>query len=224
MPAKQRTTRQRRQTKSTPASKRTLAQARPRRAGGSTYFVHPQGIVDAGAQVGQRTRVWAFSHVVKGAIVGADCNICECVFIENGVVLGDHVTVKNGVQLYMEMTTDDYVFIGPNATFTNDLRPRVAYPVPIDQYAKTHLAHGASIGANATIVAGHTIGRNALVGAGSVVIRDVPAHALVVGNPARQIGWVCECTTRLDASYACPACKKTYRRDDPRAGLCESPT
>ena len=187
------------------------------------FFVHPQGIVDEGAQVGSRTRVWAFAHVLRGAVLGADCNICECVFIENGVVLGNHVTVKNGVQLYSGVTTEDYVFIGPNATFTNDLRPRVAHPVPLDRYAKTHLALGASIGANATIVAGHTIGRNALVGAGTVVIRDVPAHALVVGNPARQIGWVCECTAQLDESYACPACKKAYVLTSPARGLVERP-
>jgi UDP-2-acetamido-3-amino-2,3-dideoxy-glucuronate N-acetyltransferase len=201
------------------------ARGQPRRvapAAPLSYFVHARGLVDEGAVVGPRTRVWAFAHVLKGASVGADCNLCECVFVENGVTIGNHVTVKNGVQLYNGVTAEDYVFIGPNATFTNDLRPRVAHPVPIEQYAKTLLRHGASVGANATIVAGHTIGRNALVGAGSVVTRDVPAHALVVGNPARRIGWICECTARLDAAYRCPTCGKQYELDSAGAGLVEN--
>lgn len=185
------------------------------------YFVHPRAMVDEGTTIGPRTRVWANAHVMKGAVVGADCNIGEGVFVEGGTRLGNHVTVKNGVQVWTGVFAEDYVFIGPNATFTNDLRPRVAHPVPIEEYAKTHLGFGASVGANATVVAGNAIGRNALVGAGTVVIRDVPAHALVVGNPARRIGWICECTTKLDASFICPKCGKRYALRDPSAGLVE---
>ncbi len=185
------------------------------------YFKHARAMVDEGAVIGPRTRVWANAHVMKGAVVGADCNIGEGVFVEGGTRLGDHVTVKNGVQVWTGVEAEDYVFMGPNATFTNDLRPRVKFPVPIEEYAKTQLGYGASIGANATIVAGNPIGRNALVGAGTVVIRPVPAHALVVGNPARQVGWVCECTTRLDASYACPRCGKQYELRDAKEGLVE---
>ncbi len=176
------------------------------------YFVHPRGIVDDGAEIGARTRIWAGAHVQGGARIGRDCNICDCVFVESGVSLGDHVTVKNGVQLYTGVTAEDYVFIGPNATFTNDLRPRVAYPLPAERFAKTKIEHGASIGANATIVAGHVIGQHAMIGAGAVVIRDVLAHALVVGNPARQIGWVCVCGERLDEHEVCASCGKSYTR------------
>jgi acetyltransferase-like isoleucine patch superfamily enzyme len=176
------------------------------------YFVHPQGLAES-RHIGAGTRIWAFAHVLGGARVGAHCNICECVFVEDGAELGDHVTVKNGVQLWTGVTCEDYVFIGPNATFTNDLRPRVARPVDPADFARTRVCHGASIGANATIVAGTTIGRHAMVGAGTVVIRDVPAHALVVGNPARQIGWVCSCGADLEV-LACSACGKQYREQN----------
>ncbi len=185
------------------------------------YFVHEKGLVDEGARVGPRTRVWAFAHVLKGATVGADCNICECVFIESGVVLGDRCTVKNGVQLYTGVTTEDFVFIGPNATFTNDLRPRVARPLAPEQFARTQLCHGASIGANATVVAGVRVGRHAMVGAGTVVVRDVPDHALVVGNPARRIGWVCRCGDKLDAELACRGCGARYAQGGSSGGLTE---
>jgi UDP-2-acetamido-3-amino-2,3-dideoxy-glucuronate N-acetyltransferase len=156
---------------------------------------------------------------LKGAKVGADCNLGECVFVENGVVLGNHVTVKNGVAVYNGVTAEDYVFVGPNAVFTNDLRPRVAHPVPVEQYGKTYLEHGTSIGANATIVAGHKLGAHCMVGAGTVVVRDVPRHALVVGNPARQIGWACECGARLEANLVCTACHKAFELESPKAGL-----
>jgi UDP-2-acetamido-3-amino-2,3-dideoxy-glucuronate N-acetyltransferase len=175
----------------------------------SDYKVHPKGLCET-TKVGARTRIWAFAHVLDGAEIGSDCNICDCVFIENGVVLGNHVTVKNGVQLYTGVTCEDYVFIGPNATFTNDLRPRAAIKVPPEQFAKTRLRYGVSIGANATIVAGIEIGSHAMIGAGAVVIRDVPAHALIVGNPSRQIGWACSCGTKLDSALKCPACGKRY--------------
>jgi len=212
------------------ASKKAKAATRaaPRRAPPAAspsalpYFVHPRATVDEGAVIGDRTRVWANAHVMKGAVVGADCNIGEGVFVEGGTRLGNHVTVKNGVQVWTGVTAEDYVFMGPNATFTNDLRPRVAHPVPVEEYAKTYLEHGASIGANATIVAGNRIGRNALVGAGTVVIRPVPAHALVVGNPARQVGWVCECTAKLDPLYVCPKCGRRYRLEDRVTGLVDA--
>jgi UDP-2-acetamido-3-amino-2,3-dideoxy-glucuronate N-acetyltransferase len=180
------------------------------------YFVHPKGMADSDT-IGQGTRIWAHAHVMKGARVGAHCNIGECSFIETGAVLGNHVTIKNGVQIWDKVTCEDYVFCGPNSTFTNDMRPRVAFPVDPASFAKTLLKYGTSIGANATIVAGTVLGPHALVGAGTVVIRDVPAHALVVGNPARQIGWVCACGVNLDADLACPSCHKRFERDG--AGL-----
>jgi UDP-2-acetamido-3-amino-2,3-dideoxy-glucuronate N-acetyltransferase len=150
-----------------------------------TFFVHPAGICES-SLVGDGTRIWAFAHVLGGARLGEDCNVCDHVFIENDVVVGDRVTIKSGVQLWDGLRVGDDVFIGPNVTFTNDPFPRSkAYhaKVPV-----TQVETGASIGANATVLPGVTIGARAMVGAGSVVTRDVPAGAIVVGNPARVVG------------------------------------
>lgn len=148
-------------------------------------YIHPKALVDEGARIGARTRIWAFAHVLPGAQLGADCNICDHTFIEGKVVIGDRVTLKCGVYLWDGITLENDVFVGPNATFTNDLRPRSrVYP---DAFLKTHVKGGASIGANATILPGLTIGANAMVGAGAVVTKDVPDNAVVVGNPARII-------------------------------------
>jgi UDP-2-acetamido-3-amino-2,3-dideoxy-glucuronate N-acetyltransferase len=146
------------------------------------YFVHPQGICESNA-VGSGSKVWAFAHVLPGATLGSDCNICDHVFIENDVVLGDRVTVKCGVQLWDGIRIEDDVFVGPNATFTNDLFPRSKQPAKDSPV--TYLRRGCSIGANATILPGVTIGQNAMVGAGAVVTKSVPANAIVRGNPAR---------------------------------------
>jgi len=151
------------------------------------YFKHPAAIVESN-RIGARTRIWAFAHVLPGAVIGADCNICDHVFIEGDVRIGDRVTVKCGVQLWDGITLEDDVFVGPNATFTNDLVPRSKRPP--SEFLKTIIKVGASIGANATILPGITIGRNAMVGAGAVVTHDVPAHALVIGNPAFINGYV----------------------------------
>jgi UDP-2-acetamido-3-amino-2,3-dideoxy-glucuronate N-acetyltransferase len=149
------------------------------------FFSHEHALVEPGAEIGDRTRIWAFTHVLAGARIGADCNICDHVFIENDVIVGDRVTIKCGVQLWDGIRLADDVFIGPNATFTNDLFPRSKkYP---ESFLQTHIQSGASIGANATILAGLTIGEKAMVGAGSVVTKDVPPYAIVVGNPARII-------------------------------------
>jgi len=150
-------------------------------------FVHPQGLCET-PHVGEGTRIWAFAHVLPGARIGRDCNICDHVFIENDVVVGDRVTVKCGVQLWDGLRVGDDVFIGPNATFSNDLFPRSK--IRPERFAETKIENGASIGANATVLPGLTIGRNAMVGAGAVVTRPVPANAIVVGNPARIVGYV----------------------------------
>jgi acetyltransferase-like isoleucine patch superfamily enzyme/dTDP-4-dehydrorhamnose 3,5-epimerase-like enzyme len=151
------------------------------------YFVHPNAIVET-EQVGKNTRVWAFVHVLPGAVIGEDCNLCDQVFIENDVRVGDRVTIKCGVQLWDGITLEDDVFVGPNATFTNDPFPRSKqYP---EAFARTIIRKGASIGANATILPGLTIGQHAMIGAGTVVTKDVPPFAIVVGNPARIIGYV----------------------------------
>jgi len=152
-----------------------------------SVMIHPRALVESD-RIGKRTRIWAFAHVLPGATIGEDVNICDNVFIENDVQIGDRVTVKCGVQLWDGLRVEDDVFIGPNATFTNDLRPRSKqYP---DEFLKTVLKRGASIGANATILPGITVGSDSMVGAGAVVTRDVPANAVVVGNPARIMGYV----------------------------------
>jgi len=152
-----------------------------------SFFQHPQSIVET-SRVGDDTRIWAFVHVLPGARIGSDCNICDHVFIENDVVIGDRVTIKSGVQLWDGIRLADDVFVGPNVTFTNDKFPRSkCYP---DQFISTVVRKGASIGANATILPGLTIGDQAMIGAGAVVTRDVPPNAIVTGNPARIVGYV----------------------------------
>lgn len=151
-----------------------------------SVFIHPNSLCESD-NIGAGTRIWAFAHVLPGARIGRDCNICDHVFIENDVVVGDHVTVKCGVQLWDGVRLEDDVFIGPNVTFTNDPFPRSKnYP---ERFAQTVVARGASIGANATILPGVRIGANAMVGAGAVVTRDVPANAVIAGNPARIINY-----------------------------------
>lgn len=148
-----------------------------------TALIHAHALVEPGASIGANTRVWAFVHILPGAVIGESCNICDHVFIENGVVLGSGVTVKCGVQLWEGVQLEDNVFIGPNVTFTNDVFPRSRQRPA--SFLKTLVKRGASIGANATLLPGIVIGENAMVGAGSVVTRDVPADTVVLGNPAR---------------------------------------
>jgi acetyltransferase-like isoleucine patch superfamily enzyme len=181
--------------------------------------VHAHALCETTA-VGPRTRIWAFVHVLNGASIGSDCNICDHAFIEGRVRVGDRVTVKNGVQLFDGVVVEDDVFLGPNCIFTNDLTPRAAVKKPAESLSSTLVQRGATIGANATIVCGVTVGAHAFVGAGAVVIRPVPRHALVVGNPARQVGWVCRCGSRLDAELRCP-CGEAYREDPDGNGLVE---
>ena len=157
--------------------------------------IHPLALVDDGAAVGARTRVWAWAHLLPGSSVGADGNVCDHTYVETGVTLGDRVTVKCGVHLWEGVTAEDDVFIGPSAVFTNDLVPRSGQRPAA--WARTHLAAGCSIGANATLVAGNRVGRYAMVAAGAVVTRDVPDFALVAGVPARVVGWVSRDGQRL---------------------------
>ncbi len=151
------------------------------------FFRHPQALVES-ERIGKGTRVWAFAHVLPGAVIGEDCNLCDHTFVENDVVIGDRVTIKCGVQVWDGVRLEDDVFVGPNATFTNDPAPRSRQHLAT--YPRTVVREGASIGANATILPGLTIGRRAMVGAGAVVTRSVPAYAVVVGNPARIVRYV----------------------------------
>lgn len=198
-----------RQTRSAPApSSKPGAQANGR----DGAFVHPHALVEEGARVGCGTRVWAFAHILSGAVVGEDCNICDHTFIEGKVRLGNCVTLKCGVFLWNGIAAEDDVFIGPAAVFTNDLRPRSRNPNW--KCSPTLLRQGCSIGGNATVLAGITVGRFAMIGAGALVTRDVPDFALVVGNPARFRRWICRCGGNLTArgsSAACQVCGKQYR-------------
>jgi UDP-2-acetamido-3-amino-2,3-dideoxy-glucuronate N-acetyltransferase len=160
------------------------------------FFAHPKALIDTD-KIGDRTRVWAFAHILKGAEVGSDCNIGEHAFIEGGASLGNNVTVKNGVSVWTRVTIEDSCFLGPHCVFTNDMNPRAYIKKGPETLLPTLVKANSSIGANATIVCGVTIGRFAFVGAGTVVIRDVQDYSLVVGNPARQIGWMCECAEKL---------------------------
>lgn len=180
-------------------------------------FVHDKALCES-TELGAGTRVWAFAQVMKGARVGEDCNICGHAFLEAGAVLGNRVTVKNAVLVWDKVTVEDDVFLGPNMVFTNDMMPRAAFKKGPEAFLPTRVKKGASIGANATVVCGTTLGEGCFVGAGSVVIRDVPAFALVVGNPARRIGWVCACGEKLPKELSCK-CGRAYERVSDQAGL-----
>lgn len=177
------------------------------------YFVHPTAIVDDGCQIGNGTKIWHFSHIMPNCILGEDCNIGQNVVISSEVQLGKNVKVQNNVSIYTGVTCEDDVFLGPSMVFTNVINPRSAVNRR-DQYTKTHVGRGASIGANATIVCGHNIGPFAFIGAGAVVTKTVLPYALVVGNPARQLGWVSEYGHRLDFDEIglaiCPESNQQY--------------
>src|SRR6266446_2223089 len=179
------------------------------------YFAHPQALVES-SEIGPNTFIWAFAHVMEGARLGAGCKIGDHAFIESGVVLGNNVTVKNGVAIWDRVTVEDNVFLGPNCVFTNDMNPRAYIKKTGAGLTPTLIRANATVGANATIVCGVTIGRYAFIGAGTVVIRNVPDFALVVGNLARQIGWMCVCAQRLPMTamkdvLSCQRCQRDYR-------------
>lgn len=161
------------------------------------FYAHPSAIIDEGCTIGEGTKIWHFSHIMPNCILGEKCNIGQNVVISPEVVLGKNVKVQNNVSIYTGVTCDDDVFLGPSMVFTNVINPRSAVNRK-NEYAKTHVGKGATIGANATIVCGHDIGEFAFIGAGTVVTKTIPAYALVVGNPSRQIGWMSEYGHRLE--------------------------
>lgn len=178
-----------------------------------SVFVHPSAIVDEGASIGAGTKIWHFSHIMPGAVIGANCNLGQNVFVANGVVLGDQVKVQNNVSIYEGVICEDQVFIGPSVVFTNVINPRSAVSRK-NNYLPTPIGRGATIGANATVVCGNAIGAYAFIGAGAVVTKEVPPYALVVGNPARQIGWMSEYGERLHfdekGEALCPGSGERY--------------
>lgn len=181
------------------------------------FTAHPSAVIDEGCKIGKGTRIWHFSHVMSNCVIGENCNLGQNVVVSPDVVLGNNVKVQNNVSIYTGVICEDDVFLGPSMVFTNVTNPRSAVNRR-GQYAKTIVGKGASVGANATIVCGHTIGSYAFIGAGAVVTKDVPAYALVVGNPARQTGWMSEYGHKLkfdkDGIAVCPESGQKYRLSD----------
>jgi len=181
------------------------------------YFAHETAIIDEGCQIGAGTKIWHFSHIMPNCVIGERCNIGQNVVISPEVVLGNNVKIQNNVSVYTGVTCEDDVFLGPSMVFTNVTNPRSAVNRR-NQYAKTHVGKGATIGANATVVCGHDIGAYAFIGAGAVVTKTIPPYALVVGNPSRQIGWMSEYGHRLHFDAAghatCPESGEHYQLKD----------
>ncbi len=167
------------------------------------YFVHESSYADEGCEIGAGTKIWHFSHVMPGARIGERCNIGQNVVISPRVVIGNNVKIQNNVSIYTGVVLEDDVFCGPSMVFTNVVNPR-SHVSRQDEYRATRVKRGASLGANCTVVCGHTIGAYAFIGAGAVVTRDVPDYALIVGNPGRITGWMCECGVKLASGAAVP--------------------
>lgn len=172
-------------------------------------FIHPNALCES-ETVGRGTRIWAFAHVMHGAEIGEGCNVCDGAYIEGDVRVGDRVTVKNQVMIFDGVDIADEVFLGPGVTFTNDLRPRAFIKRSGDALLTTRVCRGVTLGARTTVVCGVTVGEYAFAGAGAVIVTDVRAHALVVGSPARQIGWVCSCGERLSDTLICESCGRSF--------------
>ncbi len=180
----------------------------------TTYFAHQTSVIDPGCQIGRETRIWHFSHIMAGCIIGSECSIGQNVVISPEVTIGNRVKIQNNVSVYTGVICEDEVFLGPSAVFTNVINPRSAVGRK-NEYKTTLVQKGATIGANATIVCGITIGRYAFIGAGAVVTKNIPDYALVVGNPARQTGWMSEYGHKLKFNEhgvaICPESKEQYR-------------
>lgn len=174
------------------------------------YFVHESSYIDENVTIGEGTKIWHFSHIQSGAVIGKNCSFGQNVNVSNNVKIGNGVKVQNNVAVYEGVELEDYVFCGPSMVFTNDLTPRAKYPKGSVGYKKTLLREGATVGANATVVCGHTIGKWAMIAAGAVVTKDVPDYALMAGVPAKQIGWVCECGELLKGKEKCEQCGRRY--------------
>jgi acetyltransferase-like isoleucine patch superfamily enzyme len=194
------------------------------------FFAHPQALVES-TDIGAGTRIWAFAHVMQGARIGRNCNICDHVFIEGGAVLGNNVTVKNGVSVWDKVTIEDNVFLGPNCVLTNDPNPRAYIKKRSSELETTLVRANSTIGAGASVLCGLEIGQYAFVGAGAVVLASVPDFALVVGNPGRQVGWMCVCASKLELEASAPIgfrcvcqnCERAFIRETQGLRLVASP-
>lgn len=184
------------------------------------YFIHESSYVDENVTVGEGTKIWHFCHLQSGCVIGKNCSLGQNVNISNHVIIGDNCKIQNNVALYEGVELEQGVFCGPSCVFTNDLTPRALFPKGKDNYLKTLVKEGSSIGANATIICGLTIGKWSLIAAGSVVTKDVADYALMVGVPARQVGWVCKCGSKLNEVLKCVACNREYVKTE--EGLKES--
>ena len=174
------------------------------------YFIHDTSIIDDDVIIGSGTKIWHFSHIQRGAVIGNNCILGQNVYVSSNVRIGNYVKVQNNVSIYEGVVLENYVFCGPSMVFTNDLTPRCKYPKKQAEYKKTLVKEGASIGANATIICGHTIGKCSFIAAGAVVTHDVPDYALVAGIPAKRTGWICECGVILCKDLYCSACGRIY--------------
>ena len=177
------------------------------------YMIHESSYVDEDVKIGIGTKIWHFCHIQRGAEIGCGCSLGQNVNISNNVKIGNGVRIQNNVSVYEGVEIENNVFCGPSCVFTNVITPRAHFPVH-GIYAKTLIKEGASLGANCTIVCGHTIGRSAMIGSGAVVTKDVKDYALMVGMPAKQIGWVCECGKRLDDTLKCACGREYILKDD----------
>jgi len=182
-----------------------------------TYFIHRTSIIEKSVSIGKGTEIWLFSHIMPGAKIGKNCIIGQNVYIGQGVTIGNNVKIENNVSVYERVILEDFVFCGPSCVFTNVLTPRSKYPKKPEEFLTTLVKKGATIGANATILCGHIIGKNALIGAGAVVTKDVSDYAIVVGSPAKLVGWACECGQRLIFKRnraVCNKCKRKYKKEE----------
>ena len=183
-----------------------------------SVFIHESTYVDENVNIGENTKIWHFSHIQKNVTIGKNCNLGQNVNVADGVTIGDGVKIQNNVSIYKGVTLENFVFCGPSMVFTNDINPRSKYPK--GEYEKTLVKTGASIGANATIVCGHTVGKWSFVAAGAVVSKDVADYSIVVGVPARHVGWICECGEKLNKELHCEKCGRKFKKS--KEGLYET--